>query len=83
MQLVYFAAIREALGKDGEVRVLPPHIATIAMLLDHLTAEHPDYARAFADRTKLRFAVDQVMAKIDAPLAGVQELAIFPPVTGG
>ncbi len=83
MQLVYFAAVREALGRDAEPFLLPGTVTVISELLDYLVASGSDYARAFADRDKLRFAIDQQMVKIDASLAGAQELAIFPPVTGG
>ncbi|MEE9433352.1 MAG: MoaD/ThiS family protein [Sphingorhabdus sp.] len=83
MRLVYFASIREAIGCDSEERATPPHVATIAQCLDWLGQEDARYAAAFSDRAKLRFAVDAEMAKPDAPLASAQELAIFPPVTGG
>jgi molybdopterin synthase sulfur carrier subunit len=83
VQIVYFAAVREALGRDGEVFVAVVGVSSIAQLLDHLEARDPSYVRAFADRGKLRFALDQKMVKIDAALGEAKELAIFPPVTGG
>jgi molybdopterin synthase sulfur carrier subunit len=82
LQLVYFARVREAIGMDGEARTVAPG-TTISALVDQLTAEDIRYADAFADRSKLRFALDQQMVRADSLLDGGKELAIFPPVTGG
>lgn len=83
MKLVYFARVREAVGRDDEDMDFPPNVHSVADALDWLSAQSPRHADAFADRAKLRFALDQRMAKAEASLAGVGELAIFPPVTGG
>ena len=48
-----------------------------------LVARGDGYALAFADRTSLRVALDQELSGFDAPLAGVREVAFFPPMTGG
>jgi sulfur-carrier protein len=82
MRIVYFAKVREAIGFDSEERALPASL-TVSELLDQLTNEASHYARAFAERSKLRFALDQQMVGSTAPLSDAQELAIFPPVTGG
>ena len=82
MRLVYFARVREAIGLDGEEREVAAG-ASIAALVDQLVTESARYADAFADRSKLRFALDQKMVFDDALLNGAEELAIFPPVTGG
>ncbi len=83
MQFVYFASVREAIGIDGETADLPTGIVTIADCVQHLILRSDEHRAAFSDVSKLRFALDQQLAKIDAPIAGAQELAIFPPVTGG
>jgi sulfur-carrier protein len=83
MRLVYFASVREDLARDNEAIALDAGAMTITELLDHLAAKDAVYARAFANRSKLRFALDQQMAKADAVIGQAQELAIFPPVTGG
>jgi len=83
VDLLYFAWVREAVGKDGE-RVDPPAgVETIADLLDWLAGQGDGYADAFADRARLRAAVDQAFVPLDASIAGAREIAIFPPVTGG
>jgi sulfur-carrier protein len=82
MRLVYFARVREAIGLDSEERDVAPG-TSISALVDQLAADNARYADAFADRSKLRFALDQTMVREDALLDGAEELAIFPPVTGG
>lgn len=81
--LLYFASVREAIGVGDEVRDLPEAISTPKALMRWLAAQGEGYALAFAAPGKLRCAVDQVMASIDAPLGDAQEIAFFPPVTGG
>lgn len=83
MRLVYFARVREALGRDTEDIDLPAEVQTVAEALDWLASQSPNHAEAFADRSKLRFALDQQMVKADAAISGASEFAIFPPVTGG
>ena len=83
MKLVYFARVREALGRDDEDLDFPASVHTVGDALDWLVAQSPRHAEAFTDRTKLRFALDQRMVKVDAAIAGASEFAIFPPVTGG
>lgn len=82
LNIVYFARVREAVGLDAEQRDVAAG-TSIAQLIDLLLAESGNYARAFADRGKLRFALDQKMVPDDALIDGAKELAVFPPVTGG
>lgn len=83
IELLYFAWIREAIGRDGEVVEPPPNVGTVAGLVDWLAGRGDGYAEVFADRDRLRVAVDQEFAGFDARLDGVREIALFPPVTGG
>ena len=83
MRIVYFASVREAIGRDGEERDLPESVLSIADCLDWMSGQGVQYSAAFGNRSKLRFALDQKIAKADAMLSGATELAIFPPVTGG
>lgn len=83
MRLVYFARVREAIGVDAEERELPVEANTISDCIEWLTGLGQNYATAFADRSRLRFALDQQMVGDDAILQANSELAIFPPVTGG
>jgi sulfur-carrier protein len=83
VKIVYFAAVREAVGIDGEERTLPATVNSIGDCLEWLTGQGAHYEAAFANGAKLRFALDQKMAKPGALLSDAEELAIFPPVTGG
>ena len=83
VELLYFAWVREAIGKHHETVVLPGDVNSVAALIDWLAARGGGYAQAFADRDRLRAAVDQEFADFDASLEGVSEVALFPPVTGG
>jgi sulfur-carrier protein len=83
MRIVYFAHIREALGTESESHNLPGDVITIGDCVDWLCRADAKYEAVFADRTKLRFALDQQLCRADAVLNEAQELAIFPPVTGG
>ncbi|WP_326523975.1 molybdopterin converting factor subunit 1 [Sphingomonas sp.] len=83
VEMLYFAWVREGVGRGSE-RVDPPAgVTTVADLLDWLAKESASHAAAFADRARLRAAVDQAFVPLDAPIAGAREVAIFPPVTGG
>lgn len=83
MRLVYFARVREAIGTDAEERELPTEIQTIGECLTWLAGQGENYATAFAEPSRLRFALDQQMVWEETLLEGASELAIFPPVTGG
>jgi len=81
--MVYFAWVRETIGADGETIEPPAEVATVAGLITWLAGRSAGHAAAFADRGRLRAAIDQEFVAMDAPIAGAGEIAIFPPVTGG
>ena len=81
IQVLYFAWLRERIGLARET--VTTEAATVAELVAELSAREERYALAFSDLTSLRVAVDQELADFDAPLAGVREVAFFPPMTGG
>ena len=81
MEVLYFAWFRERIGIPKE-RV-DSSAATVSELIEELKAREPRYEAAFADLSALRVALDQELSEFDAPLAGVREVAFFPPMTGG
>ena len=81
MDVLYFAWVRERIGLPRE-RV-ETSAATVADLVEELRAREERYALAFSDLSALRVALDQELREFDAPLAGVREVAFFPPMTGG
>ena len=83
MTLLYFAWVRQKIGRSGETLVLPDGVKTVADLIAHLQARGNGYADAFADSARLRAAVNQVHAGFETALREDDEVAFFPPVTGG
>ena len=83
VQMLYFAWVRERVGKGEEAVAPPAGVVTVGDLVAWLATRSDGHAAAFADRARLRAAVDQAFVPLDAPIAGAREIAIFPPVTGG
>jgi sulfur-carrier protein len=81
IDVLYFAWVRERIGLPREK--VETSALTVADLVAQLVAREERYALAFADPASLRVALDQQLAGFDAPLAGVREVAFFPPMTGG
>ncbi|MEM6888530.1 MAG: molybdopterin converting factor subunit 1 [Pseudomonadota bacterium] len=81
MNVLYFAWVRERIGVPRET--LESQAATVQDLVDELKSREARYEMAFADTSALRVALDQELSSFDAPLAGVREIAFFPPMTGG
>jgi molybdopterin synthase sulfur carrier subunit len=81
--LLYFASLREAVGVDRETCELPAGVDTVARVRGWLRERGGAWAAALAEGRNVRAAVDQVMARAEAPLSEGAELAFFPPVTGG
>lgn len=81
IDVMYFAWVRERIGIPKEA--IETSAATVADLIEELKQREERYAVAFQDITALRVAVDQELTEFDAPLAGVKEVAFFPPMTGG
>jgi sulfur-carrier protein len=82
IKLLYFASLRERLGTSGESLDLPRGITTVDLLRDHL-AQRGDVWLALTTTRNLRAAVNQTMVGFDAAVADGDEVAFFPPVTGG
>jgi molybdopterin synthase sulfur carrier subunit len=82
LKVLYFASLRESLGVAEEVAALPSP-ATVGGLIDSLRGRGQIWADALATGKRWRVAVNQDMAAADTPLKAGDEVAIFPPVTGG
>ena len=83
MRFVYFAWVRERIGTGEEELDLPDGIDTVAALLDWLATRSDGHAAALAQPGLVRVALDREHAEETASLAGVREIALFPPMTGG
>jgi sulfur-carrier protein len=81
--LLYFAGLRESVGVSREQVSLPPGAATVSALVDQLRQRDARWTEAFAPGKTWRVAVNQQMANAATPLRAGDEIAFFPPVTGG
>lgn len=81
LEILYFAWLRERIGLPRET--VTTDAATVSDLIAELRTREDRYAFAFSDLAAVRVALDQDLAEFDAPLAGVREVAFFPPMTGG
>ena len=83
MTILYFAWVRQMVGRSEETLDLPADIATVRALAEHLKAQGGGYAEAFADLARLRVAVNREHVAFEAAIGADDEIAFFPPVTGG
>jgi sulfur-carrier protein len=83
VKIVYFAWVRERVGKAEETLDPPGEVATVADLVRWLGGRGEEYAHAFADPKVVRAAIDHRHVKAETPIAGAREIAFFPPMTGG
>jgi sulfur-carrier protein len=83
VRALYFAWVRERVGRAEEELDPPPTVSTVGDLVAWLSQRSEDYARAFDKPAAVRVALDRVHARSEAPIAGAKEVAFFPPMTGG
>ena len=83
VNILYFAWVKERMDRAQETLTLPRGVTTIATLSAHLRARDPNGARAFSETALIRAAVNQDFATPDTPIEDGDEIAFFPPVTGG
>ena len=83
MKVLFFAGLREQLGTSGEEIELPPGVSTVAGLRSHLMQRGGSWQAVFADKKLVRIAVNQEMVSPANAIKPGDEVAFFPPVTGG
>ena len=83
VQLVYLARLREVFGTAGENVDLPRDVATVASLLAWLARRGGTWAAELAPGRAVRVAVNHDVARAETPVRAGDEVALFPPVTGG
>ena len=83
VKLLYFAWVRQKIGLPEEELALPSAVSTVAGLVDFLRQRGPGYEAAFRDLKGVRVAVNQHHSSFDTALGPQDEVAFFPPVTGG
>ena len=83
VKVLFFAALREQLGTSAEEIELPAGVGTVAALKNHLMERGGAYGRALGGKALIRIAVNQDMVQPSARIKAGDEVAFFPPVTGG
>ncbi|MDP6830512.1 MAG: molybdopterin converting factor subunit 1 [Alphaproteobacteria bacterium] len=83
MKLLYFAWLRDRIGLAEETIELPESVTTVGQLATWLAQKSDGHAEAFADPNSVRCAVNMDYARADAAIGPDDEIAFFPPVTGG
>ncbi len=83
VKVLFFAALREQVGTSSEEIELPREVTTVAGLRSYLTQRGDSWKSALAEGKLIRMAVNQDMAKPSAAIKAGDEVAFFPPVTGG
>ncbi|MGH9916164.1 MAG: molybdopterin converting factor subunit 1 [Pyrinomonadaceae bacterium] len=82
-KLVYFAWVRERIGKGEEDIELPASVVTVHDLLSHLKTRGEEYEQALEYQDVIRVAINQEHVDHKTPINGAHEIALFPPMTGG
>ncbi|NEV62033.1 molybdopterin converting factor subunit 1 [Thiorhodococcus minor] len=83
IRILYFARLREALGTDAEDFILPVGMQTVGDLLAELRCRGDLWSTTLDETATVMAAVNQSIARLDTPLSDGDEVAFFPPVTGG
>ncbi|SDG49783.1 MoaD/ThiS family protein [Pelagibacterium luteolum] len=83
MKVLYFAWLRERLGRDFDEVSPPDGVRSIADLIDWLGAKDEGFALATANRELIRAAIDDELVEHDTPIGSASTVALFPPMTGG
>ena len=83
LQIHYFASVREAVGRDREQIEMPGDVATVADLVRHLRTVDAGFGRMISEQEQVLVAVNQAVASDDGAIADGDEVAFFPPMSGG
>lgn len=83
MKLLYFAWVRQKVGKSEEQLEMPPSVTNVSNLVEYLRGRGPNYQSAFQNPALLRVAVNQQHTDFNTVIHPDDEVAFFPPVTGG
>ncbi|MCK5424410.1 MAG: molybdopterin converting factor subunit 1 [Emcibacter sp.] len=83
MEIFYFARIREDIGHSSETVNLPENISIVNGLIEYLCERGENYQTAFKNDAAIRVAVNQTYVNFDHPVQDGDEVAFFPPMTGG
>ena len=83
MKVLYFAWMRQRIGHGFETFELPASVSTVSDLVAKLKGLSDGHAEAFRDMSTIKVAVNQEFADLESAIKDTDEVAFFPPVTGG
>jgi molybdopterin synthase sulfur carrier subunit len=83
MKILYFAWLKEHTGTSVETMPLPDDVSTVGDLIPHIIVKSPGHQTALANMETVRVAVNRVYGDSSTPVSDTDEVAFFPPVTGG
>ena len=83
MRILYFSWIKDKIGKNFEEVEITSEITTISHLISFLTKKSQNYSQAFSDLSSIQYSINMQTAKINDKVKNDDEIAFFPPMTGG
>ena len=83
MKILYFAWVRDNIGYSQEKLSRPKNVGTLKQLAEYLKLQSDGHARAFSDLSAIRASINQQFVSLDTGVVDSDEVAFFPPVTGG
>ncbi|MEL0185449.1 MAG: molybdopterin converting factor subunit 1 [Hyphomicrobiales bacterium] len=83
MKIKYFAWVAEIIDKREEEIKVPDHVTDVNTLINFLCTKDESYEAAFANRKQIKFAINQKLSRSNAKITNNDEVAFFPPMTGG
>ena len=83
MVIKYFSWIREHIGKSEEIIDLPDNVKNISGLINYLNDLNDDYKKVFVKKDLIKIAVNKTYCSVETKISNNDEIAFFPPVTGG
>ena len=83
MKILYFSWLKDKVGKEEELVTLPKEINTVRKLILWLESSSEGHKAAFEDLSLVRVAINMETALLDEKISSKDEIAFFPPMTGG